>query len=171
MAPKTTMVLGTLAVAGALTYFGMMLLEPDAMARWVPTNNSSQRALIGVIPLLAGLLLMVLSLPREPMKNVTRLPQAKPLQVQLKPPAPNLRVPTSVRLHESRPQSPRESLMAKLDDLNGRVNRAKVQFGLGQLSAQGYDRYVKKLEAERAEIEQGLLDAELQGKLAKPKEN
>lgn len=171
VAAKVTMTAGALAVASALVYFAMLLVEPASMAEWVPTNTTSQRALVGVIPLLAGLFLMVLGLPREPMKNVTRLPQSKPLQVQLKPPTANLKVPSTLKLHEGQASNPRDDLLARLDDLNSKVNRAKVQFGLGQLSPQGYEHYVKKLEGERAEIEQRLLDAELQGKPLKPKEN
>lgn len=50
-----------------------------------------------------------------------------------------------------------ETLRVRLADLDRQANHAKVRYGLGQLSANGYRQVLAKLDEERARIEEVLL--------------
>lgn len=52
--------------------------------------------------------------------------------------------------------SPEQRLQERLDDVNGRMGRVKVQFGLGHVSKDTYKKLMEDLEREKTEIELSL---------------
>lgn len=57
-----------------------------------------------------------------------------------------------------RAQRRRDELEDRLENLDQRVNQAKVSLGLGRISHAGYRQYVKEVERERTLIESELMN-------------
>lgn len=160
-------VIGVFLVLGAAAGYGLTVAERGPFAHYGDLSPGFLLFFFAT-PFGAGLLMIFASGPRSSRRRRVALepvpvdpgqlkPRARRSETQ-HPPMEIVAMPPLVAMTE------RDRLLEKKDELETRINRAKVQYGLGQLSGLAYKNYLVGLEKERAELEERLLAIDLESR-------